>query len=38
VDYLRQFVQHLHEAAAGAMQQVEQARRKIYQKEDATLL
>jgi glutamate/tyrosine decarboxylase-like PLP-dependent enzyme len=35
VDYLRQFVHHLHEAAAAAMQQVDQARGKILQKQDA---
>ena len=36
VDYLAGFVQHLHTAAAGAMQQVEQARRKmIYDANDA---
>lgn len=35
MDYLRGFVQHLHSAAASAMQQVEQARRKmIYDKQD----
>ena len=35
MDYLRGFVQHLHSAAASAMQQVEQARRKmIYDKVD----
>jgi glutamate/tyrosine decarboxylase-like PLP-dependent enzyme len=35
VDYLSGFVRHLHGAAAGAMQQVEQARRKmIYEKAD----
>jgi glutamate/tyrosine decarboxylase-like PLP-dependent enzyme len=31
-DYLRQFVHHLHGAAAAAMQQVEQARSKIFDK------
>ena len=29
VDYLRSFVQHLHGAAVGAIQQVEQARGKM---------
>jgi hypothetical protein len=31
MDYLRQFVNHLHAAAVSAMTQVEQARKKIYE-------
>jgi hypothetical protein len=38
VDYLRQFVHHLHEAAVSAMQQVEQARRKILYKQETEVL
>jgi len=38
VDYLRGFVHHLHSAAAAAILQVEQARRKmIYDKQEAEL-
>jgi glutamate/tyrosine decarboxylase-like PLP-dependent enzyme len=38
VDYLRQFVHHLHEAAVSAMQQVEQARKKILYKQETEVL
>ncbi len=38
VDYLRQFVHHLHGAAVSAMQQVEQARSKILNKQDTEYL
>jgi glutamate/tyrosine decarboxylase-like PLP-dependent enzyme len=38
VDYLRQFVHHLHGAAAAARLQVEQARGKILQKEETEFL
>jgi hypothetical protein len=38
VDYLRQFVHHLHGSAVSAMQQVEQARSKILNKQETELL